>query len=340
MKRLGSHFAGFLGLCLVYAGGVWATSVKSDNTPGEVFAQLLKEYRQFPECYKRLKDGAREFADPPVAVTKRLSPTVMQPRYKEFNVSYQLNKKIEHRLSSEIQILKKRLDNIALSDYANRAQQELNLKATTDTYNEARKTLCALSVQANISMIDAVATLPNDAPKVSGPDTSGSTKMGQNISPDSAGDQSYKARMGGRFLGTKQERSAKQEYEKLNLTPVDDQFYKGQLGKKLENDLGGRADAWSYDFEKNDLYVKVGKEVGKVTVVQDGSGVKFIRTRVGAGFVEPRGTDTKVDTTKAEGSFLLQDANVPSIFGRYQQGETTLDEGTSKPSPPKNRNHP
>jgi hypothetical protein len=107
------------------------------------------------------------------------------------------------------------------------------------------------------------------------------------------------------------------ELDKLNLTPVDPEFYDTQLGRKLEKDLGGRADFWSYDYAQDELYVKVKDELGKLRVFKDAGGTRFIRTRVGSEFLDPRGKDEPVDMMNAQGKFLTGNGSDETLFGEF-----------------------
>jgi hypothetical protein len=83
--------------------------------------------------------------------------------------------------------------------------------------------------------------------------------------------------------------------------------------------------------------VKVGPEIGKLNVREDGPGVRFVQTKVGASFIEPKGSALKVDLLKARGRFLTGDLNEENLFGSMpQKGDDLLDEDDVK----KGRMHP
>lgn len=268
------------------------------ETPLDTFKDLLSEYKKYTECYEKLNKGMATYDDVDTRLIAKLSAKVLQARFKEFNVPFRLNRRIEQKLARETKILKSRLDKTPLSDYGRRAQMEVNYRAFQDQYKIAKSNLCMLSVQANSSVLDAIETLKPEDKKV--PETLIAQKA---------------PKMPFRVLESRAERILKPAAEKPNLSPVDDEFYKTQLGKKLEADLGGRADYWSYDFDKDELYVSVNNEVAKVMVMTQGPGVRFMRTRVGQDFVEPRGSDTRVDLTSAKGKFLTGEAADTTLFG-------------------------
>jgi hypothetical protein len=92
------------------------------------------------------------------------------------------------------------------------------------------------------------------------------------------------------------------------------------LGKKLEKDLGGRADYWSYDFDQDELYVVVGKDTGKLRVKQKDQGTRIIQTRIGSDFQEFPSDyqgDVAVDRNNAKGRFLTGDKADPTLFGEF-----------------------
>ena len=97
-----------------------------------------------------------------------------------------------------------------------------------------------------------------------------------------------------------------------------------KFGKKLEKDLGGRAEYWSYDYGTDELYVKVGDSVGKLRVKEQSPGARFIQTRIGENFVDPVGSDEKVDSLKAQGRFLTGVSSEESLFGPFPQKEPKI----------------
>ncbi len=276
--------------------------ILDDDVPQfDVFKTLLLEYKKNPDCFEKLDKGQKTYDDIDHRYLTKLAPKVINARFKEYNVPYKLNLRIERKLSRDIKTLKSRLDNTPITDYGKREQMELNYVAAVAQVKKAKSNLCLLSVQANTSILNAVETLRPEDKKIA----------------ETTSSPVRTPKMPFRVLGSRAERLAKSDNEKPNLTPVDDEFYKTQLGKKLELDLGGRADYWSYDFDKDELYVKVKDEIGKVMVVNQGAGVRFIRTRVGGDFVEPRGTDTRVDLTTAKGKFLTGDTSDATLFGVF-----------------------
>lgn len=126
-------------------------------------------------------------------------------------------------------------------------------------------------------------------------------------------------RMPGVFGGTREERMLMAEDEKLELTPVDDEFSKTQLGKKIESDTGSQVEAWSYDPKKNALYIRPAgdkDEMVKVQVKVEGN-ERILQTRGGKKMIDPMGRDTPMDLTRSDaaGSFFQTGQNT-SVFGK------------------------
>jgi hypothetical protein len=143
----------------------------------------------------------------------------------------------------------------------------------------------------------------------------------------------------GVFGGAAEERRRALDADKINLTPVDPEFYASQLGKKLESDLGGKAEAWSYDYDRDELYVVVSGQVGKLRVRAENGGARFIQTRVGSSFVEPRGSDTRVDLLSAKGRFLTGDAREESLFGAFPDTRPVVVDESKVPKKPGSDGH-
>jgi len=267
----------------------------------ETFRRLLKEYKRISELLPILAHGDRTWDAVDDRLLDSLSEELLLPRYRKFNVDYVTSLGREKLAGRKIQQLEAELKRTPLSDLGRRPQLELSLKAVKDEHAKFRKLIFFLSNNANESLSEAIATMTDEQKKratVSAPPPP--------------------PKMPGVFGGLREDRLKLKDTEKYNLTPVDDEFYKSALGKKLETDLGGRAQAWSYDYATDELYVKVGNDVGKVFVKQDGT-ARMIRTRVGADFMEPRGSDIKVDMLTAKGKFLTGNANDESLFGKYEK---------------------
>lgn len=281
------------------------------------FLSLLKEYKLYPEIDAQFSQGKTRFDEFNPSMLERIPARALEARYRTFNSDYKRHLKIKSGLATQLKILSERLKTVALSEYAQRAELELKHRSLTDTYNQVKRLLFLSSVNANASVREALAMLPNDT----------LTQVTGGTPPNPASPQSSVSnpvKMPGVFGGEKEERLRLSESDKINLTPVDDAFYATQLGKKLESDLKGRADSWSYDYETDDLYVKVGNDIGKVRVVDQSPGVRFIQTRVGSGYREPAGSDTKVDMLTAEGRFLTNDNRAENLFGAYPSSTPKL----------------
>jgi hypothetical protein len=270
----------------------------------KVFAELLLEYRNHPRLLEALKgeEKAYEAADP--QLLSRLSPAVREARFKEFNPKFLEYRQLQARLKTQTVELEKRLEKIPLSDFQKRGELEVKLTAQRDRANQAGRLLFMLSVNANESFLSALSTLPADRRRVQ-------------VASNAAVSGAPVPKLPGVFGGSAEERQRALEADKINLTPVDPEFYASQLGKKLESDLGGKAQAWSYDYDRDELYVVVNGQIGKLRVRAENGGARFIQTRVGTNYVEPRGSDTRVDMLTARGRFLTGDGKEESLFGAF-----------------------
>ena len=276
--------------------GFNSSAWSQQKQPMELFGELLKEYKRFPNSFS-LKLGSPDtgaFESINAAKLAKLPPKVLEARMNQYNESYATFLKIEKKLEAEVKKLNARLAETPLSDTKNRGDLEIKNAAISGQYEQARITIYTSSINANNSILEAMNTMPKalvSSPGKPPPKTPG--VMGGSLSA----------------------RVSQNPSEKINLTPVDDSFYSTQLGKKLETDLGGKADYWSYDYTTDDLYVRVGNDLGRLSVFQDQGGIRYIRTRVGSGFSEPKSADTKVDMLQARGRFLLGDKSEETLFG-------------------------
>lgn len=275
----------------------------------ETFRKLLKEYKRFPEFLPALEKGAQTYDHIDDRFLDSLSEAVLKPRYVEFNVYYLTYLGREKQARAKIAELEREILNTPITNLKKRPQLEIKAKAVKDELRVIGRNIFLASKQANDSFSNAVATLTDEQRKAA-------------LAPP----KREPPRLPGVFGGMREDRLKMKDAEKYNLTPVDDEFYSTALGKKLESDLGGRAEAWSYDYGTDELYVKVGSEVGKVEIKQDGT-ARFVNTKVGPGFVEPRGSALKVDMLKAKGKFLTGDKNDETLFGKYEkEGPKVQDE--------------
>ena len=303
----------------------------SEMKPKEVFLSLLSLHKKFPQEYYTRTDSSltpKTYDQVQPAIIENLSETVLSARYKKFNVSYVSYLKLSKRLQRELKILDTRLKSTPVSNYKVRSDLEVKHTSLRASYDQALYLLFMTSLNANQSVLDALNTLPPDQRVARAP-----------VGPP--------PKLPGVFQGSAADRSKLSEAEKIFMTPVDAEFYKTQLGKKLANDLGGKADYWSYDYGSDELYVKVGDDLGKLTVFQDQGGVRFIRTRVGSSFNEQKSPDTRIDMASAQGRFLTGDKAQESLFGRVptQGGKEDVpaphsDNNSSATGADENHDHP
>lgn len=309
------------GLILSLASlGLHAENGLSD--PKSVFIDLLKEYKRFKECHDVMAEEIKTISKVDPEAVHNLPENLLKPRYDQYNVNYLNYMSLEKKVSAQEKELEKRLEKTPLSDLANRGDLEVKVVAIRTKYKYVTKTVCMLSVQANRDIMGAMQTLPTEKRTVKAPSAPAPTLPG--------------------LPGpSREERLRTSESEKINLMPVDDEFYATQLGQKLEKDLGGKAEFWSYDYDANDLYVKVGNDVGKLSVREESPGIRFIRTRVGGGYVDPRGKDTLVDNMTAQGKFLTRNPREENLFGRFPAKQAEVFSNEKKPgsSAPDGHNH-
>lgn len=320
--RQGLGLRSALGLVLsVTSVGLHAENAKTD--PKSVFIDLLKDYKRFKECHDVMVEEIKTISKVDPDAVNNLPENLLKPRYDQYNVTYLNYMSLEKKVSAQEKELEKRLEKTPLSDLANRGDLEVKVVAIRTKYKYITKTVCMLSVQANRDIMGAMQTLPTEKRSA--------VKASPTVAPNLPG-----------LPGpSREERLRTSESEKINLMPVDDEFYATQLGQKLEKDLGGKADFWSYDYDANDLYVKVGNDVGKLSVREESPGIRFIRTRVGGQYVDPRGKDTLVDNMTAQGKFLTRNPREENLFGRFPAKQAEIFSNEKKPASvaPDGHNH-
>lgn len=275
-----------------------SSTQKASKAEVELFSELLDYYKKYPQIQIDIGNGSvYKFPDVDRKLLYRLSPEVLNSRIRKFNRDYKDYLEQVKILERQLAVLEKKIESMPISDTQNRTLQEIKAETTRGKMNQARKIIVMLSVQANESFLNAIETLrPEDRVVV---------------------EDVERPKMPGVFGGAAFERQKMNEVDKLNLTPVDPEFYETQLGRKLEKDLGGRAQYWSYDYAQDELYVKVNDELGKLRVFKDAGGTRFIRTRAGAEFLDPRGKDEPVDMMNAKGRFLTGSGSEETLFGEF-----------------------
>ncbi len=280
------------------------------NCPATL-VRVLGEYRQHPEFFDYLPAGKESFPLRNQEELAQIEAGVLKARCDEFNGKFLNFSQSMKRLTEQKSILKKRFDDTPLSDIKNKSQLNLKLQIQSQKVVEAKRTLFLISLDANHSVTDAFATL-----------TPTTKKQIEEQKQQAAAPKP--PQMPGIYQGSKYENERKAAADRINITPLEKEFYDTQLGQKIVKDLGGDVDFWSYDFEKDELYVSVNNQVSKLRVREEDSGVRFIQTRVGAGFYNPTGSDERVDELKARGKFLApkaQKRNEETLFGEKPKNE-------------------
>ena len=304
LRVLGLGLLAGASLPLAYAKAPKMTAAQARSLKAELatLKDLLEAYKRYPEYRDQLKSGSiSSFESIDFRLVEKLDPKALRTPF-EFKSKFVRLLAIEQLANKKVKKLEEDLVNTPLSDTNRRTQLELNRKALLDQYNVIRQSLFHVSVEANETVLGALSALSTEAKE-------SMLNPPPRIPP----------KIPGIFGGSVDDRRKTPDSDKINLTPVDPEFYKTQLGKKMESDLGGRADFWSYDYDKDELYVVVGDEISKVRVKGDGAGARIIQTRVGSNFEEFRGSDTRVEAG-AKGRFLTGDGNQETLFGRREPG--------------------
>jgi len=331
--RNGKLFSLFLGGLLFFIFTVVTMRAYAQNDADfdkniKIFFELIKHYKKYPEKLTRIrKQGDLKPVDEEkyerisIRYLRTLSKKVLDPRFSNFNLEYVSYKKLLEKSAKQLGETRKKLDDLPLSD-PNRRFRELTFENQKKKVEQIKDYLFYSSLNANKSILSSLEAF-NVADKVE-KQAEADAILAEKPS-DMPGVQGY----------SRQERLRQQESGKINLMPVDEDFYVTDLGQKLEEDLGGRADFWSYDYDRDELYVKVGDKMGKLLVRQDQPGVRFVQTRVGNTFSEPIGSAMKVDLFRSKGRFLTGDKNEETLFGAFPDTREKLAEEPGAFPPPR-----
>jgi quinol monooxygenase YgiN len=308
-------------LCVVFlqanlASGQQA-SAQVSNKEYQAFAELLKHYQKHPQIIKLLEkeDQAllEDFKKHDLATLKKLPPNIFKNLYQRFYAKFYGFEETFNTLQSQLKSLKDRKISTPLGDKKTILELDLKIGASEDQLKQARFVLFSTSFEANKALLSSL-----KSPSVKAIAQKEEADKQAALKQESL--EQISSKMPGNYQGSKEERMSTSEADKLNLTPVDPEFYNTQLGKKLEKDLGGRANYWSYDFDQDELYVVVGSDVGKLRVRQRDQSTRIIQTRTGGGFQDfPNNYqgDEAVDLNVAEGRFLTGDVADPTLFGAF-----------------------
>jgi len=321
---------------------------RADNVPPisnkEIldFADLLKHYTQYPDYIQLLEADEKALIDQfkkfDSVTLKNLPADSFRNLYQRFYVKFVGFRETRDKLVKQVQTLKDRKIALPLDEKKSIVELDLKIKASEDQIKQARFVLFSTSFDANKALLEML-----KSPSVKALAQKESAARGEK--EKAADPNAGKPKLPGTPQESRAQRSQAAESDKLNLTPVDPEFYNSQLGKKLEKDLGGKADFWSYDFDQDELYVVVGDEIGKLRVKQRDQGTRIIQTRVGSGFQDFPSNyqgDQAVDLNNANGRFLTGNPADPTLFGAFpsQQPEQGIPEGVTPPVHPKNGSHP
>ncbi len=335
-KAMSPHFAQrvlFASFLLLATGHTQNENTVQSSKDILNMSELLKHYQQYPELInlleKQSKQEIESFKKIDSMTLKNLPSDSFKNLQTRFYTDFVSYKEIRAKIQQNIKILEEKKAALPLSEKEKIIQLSLNIAATKDQLNQSKFVLFNNSFKANKALSEML-----KSPRV---------QQSMNNNPDPSLSILKKTpKMPGMFQGAKAERLNTSEAEKLNLTPVDPEFYKTQLGKKLEKDLGGRADYWSYDFDQDELYVVVGNDTGKLRVKQKDKGSRIIQTRIGSDFQDfPNNYqgDVAVDLNIAKGRFLTGDKGDPTLFGEFPRSLSDKEALEKDSSKDKKHNH-
>lgn len=324
-KGMSPNFAQrVLVLILLFKSTGYSQNETTAQNPKDILSmsELVKHYQQYPELIslleKNVKQELESYKKFDSNTLKNLPPASFKNLQTRFYTDFVSYKEIRAKIQQNIKILEEK--KIALPLSKNKEIIELNLRitASNDQLKQSKFVLFDTSLKANRALNEML-----NSPSVQS--AMASTLLPQNKNSTESSALEKIPKMPGMFQGSKKDRLNTSEVEKLNLTPVDPEFYKTQLGKKLEKDLGGRADYWSYDFDQDELYVVVGSDTGKLRVKQKDQGARIIQTRIGRDFQDFPSNyqgDVAVDLNIAKGRFLTGDKSDPTLFGEFPKSSS------------------
>ncbi len=297
-----------------------AMAQSSTPSPKEVqeLAELLKHYSQYPEFLQILEPNEKalldEFKKNDAAALKSLPPEAFKNLYQRFQIPFVGFREVTRKFQKQLQSLKDRKIALPLSETKSIVELDLKIKASEDQLKQFRFVLFNTSFNANKALQEMLNS-PSVKSMSKKEESANSIASEMSQTPPKA-----RPKLPGLAQESSEDRSKTAEADKLNLTPVDPEFYNTQLGKKLEKDLGGRAQFWNYDFDQDELYVVVGSEAGKIRVKQKDQSTRIIQTRVGSGFQDfpdDYQGDEAVDLNLAKGRFLTGNPTDPTLFGAF-----------------------
>lgn len=301
------------------------------------FADLLKhvhtnnEFVQLLESdQKKLLESFKKFG---MQTLKELPADTFKNLHQRFYIKFISLKETKEKFEKQIAFLKDKKIALPLSEKKSIVDLDLKIKASQDQVKQARFVIFFTSFEANKALMETL-----ESPTLKALVKNEAEKKAKELA------DSKRPKLPGTPQESKQDRMNTLEADKLSLTPVDPEFYNTQLGKKLEKDLGGRADFWNYDFDQDELYVVVGKETGKIRVKQKDQSTRIIQTRVGSGYNEIPSDyqgDVAVDINVAKGRFLTGNPADPTLFGEFPTAkeDPSIPEGKVPPTHKKGDGH-
>lgn len=331
----------FATLCSIQIQSQYAHAESSSTAVGnrefQDFVDLLKHMHSHSDLIQLLESDQKklleQFKKYGTQTLKELPADTFKNLYQRFYIKFIGLKETKEKFEKQIAFLKDRKIALPLSEKKSIVDLDLKIKASEDQVKQARTVLFFTSYEANKALMETL-----ESPTIKAIAKSEEEKKAKEALA------SAKPKLPGTPQESKQERMNTAEADKLSLTPVDPEFYNTQLGKKLEKDLGGRADYWNYDFDQDELYVVVGNETGKIRVKQKDQSTRIIQTRVGSGYNEIPSDyqgDIAVDLNLAKGRFLTGNPADPTLFGEFPTAkeEPSIPEGKAPPVHKKGDGH-
>lgn len=285
-----------------------------------IYTELLAYHSKQPASLAVMKTNPYEPV--PRQVLENLNPDVLKSHILKYVNDYINYKNRLVKAETDVMKMRRQIRDLPLTNVDQRPDLELAIAAQNKLIQDIPNSLFVMSMNANVDLAQSLLTLPPDKRVI-------------------AAKVAEKPKMPGVFGGSFEQRMKQGRDEKIFLTPVDNEFYDTQLGKKMERDFGGKAEYWSYNYDDDELYVRVKGDTSRVTVIKDQGGLRYIKTRSGADFSVIKGPDEKVDLLKAKGRFLTGGNNEEALFGDMPRntGPNVIDERKFPPGHSANDGH-
>ncbi len=305
---------------ILFAAGPWVLSQsKSPSKAGKAqpvppVAAIVKLYAELLAFHQKEAAISRKYKQSPFGsvstdLISRLSSEQLGAHYRSHVAEFVAESELLEKKVRILNLVESRIRELPLTNSYERPKLEKDQVGLAREVQRLKESMVRRSLLANEMIRASLKTLTEE----------------QKTAVAVAAESKEKPKMPGVYGGSVAERERQKAEERFFLTPVDAQFYDSQLGKKVERDLG-RAQYWSYDFDKDFLFIRNQSGLGKVFVEDNGSG-RFIKTRTGPEFRELISADEKVQSG-AQGRFLTGSRDEETLFGETpkESGPKTVDE--------------